>query len=263
MSDIQSIVIVGGGTTGWLAACFLQRALDASRQAPLPITLVEAPQIAAIGVGEATLPTLRGMLQALGLPESELLKATDATLNNGLRFHGWRTGSHAGDDVYDHPFEAPPPFSGFATTAHAFRDFLRHDGLADRINARLATLDTDDVRALAAAGAEIRAMVEAQPFPADLEAAIREAFATLSAGNPQASFAVRSSATAEDLQNEVYEIGKRHPFADLKAWFKALYEVLLGQDQGPRMGSFIALYGRKETADLIRKVLNGESLSAA
>jgi lysyl-tRNA synthetase class 1 len=70
-------------------------------------------------------------------------------------------------------------------------------------------------------------------------------------------------ATAEDLQNEVYEIGKRHPFAELKAWFKALYEVLLGQDQGPRMGSFIALYGRAETADLIRKVLNGESLSAA
>lgn len=72
-----------------------------------------------------------------------------------------------------------------------------------------------------------------------------------------------AEATAEDLQNEVYEIGKRHPFPELKAWFKALYEVLLGQDQGPRMGSFIALYGRKETADLIRKVLNGESLSAA
>jgi lysyl-tRNA synthetase class 1 len=71
------------------------------------------------------------------------------------------------------------------------------------------------------------------------------------------------NASAEDLQNEVYEIGKRHPFPELKAWFKALYEVLLGQDQGPRMGSFIALYGRKETADLIRKVLKGESLSAA
>ena len=72
-----------------------------------------------------------------------------------------------------------------------------------------------------------------------------------------------ADATAEALQNEVYEIGKRHPFPDLKAWFKALYEVLLGQDQGPRMGSFIALYGRAETADLIRKVLKGESLSAA
>jgi lysyl-tRNA synthetase class 1 len=75
--------------------------------------------------------------------------------------------------------------------------------------------------------------------------------------------AAPADATAENLQNEVYEIGKRHPFPDLKAWFKALYETLLGQDQGPRMGSFIALYGRKETADLIRKVLKGENLSAA
>ncbi len=56
--------------------------------------------------------------------------------------------------------------------------------LADKISKRLAALDTEDVRALAAAGAEIRAMVEAQPFPADLQKAVGEAFATLSAGNP-------------------------------------------------------------------------------
>src|SRR5690349_24536104 len=54
---------------------------------------------------------------------------------------------------------------GFATTAHAFREMLKHEGLADRINARLDALDTDDVRALAAAGAEIRHWVEAAPFP--------------------------------------------------------------------------------------------------
>jgi lysyl-tRNA synthetase class 1 len=64
-----------------------------------------------------------------------------------------------------------------------------------------------------------------------------------------------ADADAETLQTEVYEIGKRHPFPELRAWFKALYEVLLGQDQGPRFGSFIALYGRKETAELIRKAL--------
>ncbi len=81
--------------------------------------------------------------------------------------------------------------TGFATTAHAFREFLKHDGLADRINARLDALDTEDVRALATAGAEIRAMVENQPFPADLEKAIRDSFVTLSAGNPQASFGLR------------------------------------------------------------------------
>ncbi len=104
--------------------------------------------------------------------------------------------------------------TGFATTAHAFREFLKHDGLSDRINARLASLDTEDVRALAAAGAEIRAMVEAQPFPADLQKAIAEAFATLSAGNAQASFAVRSSATAEDLPDASFA-GQQETFLNV------------------------------------------------
>jgi pyruvate,water dikinase len=88
---------------------------------------------------------------------------------------------------------------GFATTAHAFREFLQQDGLAGRIKARLAGLDTDDVRALAQAGAQIRGWIEDMPFPRAVEAAIREEFARLCAGQPQASFAVRSSATAEDL----------------------------------------------------------------
>ena len=104
--------------------------------------------------------------------------------------------------------------TGFATTAYGFRQFLAHDGLNDRINARLDALDTEDVRALATVGAEIRAMVEAQPFPADLEKSIREAFATLSAGNAQASFAVRSSATAEDLPDASFA-GQQETFLNV------------------------------------------------
>ena len=104
--------------------------------------------------------------------------------------------------------------TGFATTAHAFRQFLAHDGLVDRIKQRLDALNTDDVRALAAAGADIRAMVEKQPFPADLEAAIRASFAALSAGNPQASFAVRSSATAEDLPDASFA-GQQETFLNV------------------------------------------------
>ncbi|MDZ7892550.1 MAG: phosphoenolpyruvate synthase [Rhodoferax sp.] len=104
--------------------------------------------------------------------------------------------------------------TGFATTAHAFRQFLAHDGLADKISARLKTLDTEDVRALAVVGAEIRSLVEAQPFPADLEQAIREAFVTLSAGNDQASFAVRSSATAEDLPDASFA-GQQETFLNV------------------------------------------------
>ncbi|WP_411883578.1 phosphoenolpyruvate synthase [Polaromonas sp. YR568] len=104
--------------------------------------------------------------------------------------------------------------TGFATTAHAFRVFLAHDGLDKKINGVLDTLNTDDVRALADAGAKIRALVEAQPFPADLEKAVRESFATLSAGNTQASFAVRSSATAEDLPDASFA-GQQETFLNV------------------------------------------------
>ena len=104
--------------------------------------------------------------------------------------------------------------TGFATTAHAFREFLKHEGLADRISKKLAALDVDDVRALAAAGAEIRGWMENQPFPADLQKAVTEAFATLSAGNTQASFAVRSSATAEDLPDASFA-GQQETFLNV------------------------------------------------
>ena len=71
------------------------------------------------------------------------------------------------------------------------------------------------------------------------------------------------SATSEELQTQVYEIGKKHEFTDLKLWFASLYEVLLGQSAGPRMGSFIALFGRKETIALIERALSGEFSKAA
>jgi lysyl-tRNA synthetase class 1 len=74
---------------------------------------------------------------------------------------------------------------------------------------------------------------------------------------------VAPGATPEEIQNLVYEIGKRHGFANLRDWFKALYEVLLGQSQGPRMGSFIALYGLAETRALIGRALAGVDLATA
>jgi len=71
-----------------------------------------------------------------------------------------------------------------------------------------------------------------------------------------------SGADAEAIQTEVYEVGKRHPFEDLKSWFKALYEILLGQPQGPRMGSFFALYGLEESKALLGRAIAGENLAA-
>lgn len=114
--------------------------------------------------------------------------------------------------------------TGFATTAHAFRQFLAHGGLTARINERLNTLDTEDVRALAAAGAEIRSWVEAQPFPADLEQEIREQFSKLSAGNADASFAVRSSATAEDLPDASFA-GQQETFLNVHGIETVLHKI--------------------------------------
>ena len=121
---------------------------------------------------------------------------------------------------------------GFATTAHAFRRFLAHNGLAHKISERLGTLNTDDTRALAEAGAQIRLWIESTPFPADLEAAICTEFASLSASDPNASFAVRSSATAEDLpdasfagQQETFlnVVGIADVLAKMKEVFASLY----------------------------------------
>ena len=114
--------------------------------------------------------------------------------------------------------------TGFATTAHAFRAFLAHDGLTEKINAKLNALDTEDVRALAQVGAEIRTSVLAQPYPADVEKAIREAFATLSAGNVQASFAVRSSATAEDLPDASFA-GQQETFLNVVGIEEVLHKM--------------------------------------
>ena len=58
-------------------------------------------------------------------------------------------------------------------------------------------------------------------------------------------------ASAEAIQFELYEIGKRHAFANLRDWFKGLYEVLLGQSEGPRFGTFVAIFGTAETRRLI------------
>jgi pyruvate,water dikinase len=103
---------------------------------------------------------------------------------------------------------------GFATTAFAFREFLHHGGLTDRINARLARLNIDDVRALAEAGAEVRGWVTAATLPPALEAAVRAAYDKLSAGDAQASYAVRSSATAEDLPDASFA-GQQETFLNV------------------------------------------------
>ncbi len=136
----------------------------------------------------------------------ELLRMTDVESVGGKN-------ASLGEMISQLPLGVRVP-TGFATTAHAFRQFLAFAGLTERINARLDALDTEDVRALAAAGAEIRAMVEAQPFPVDLEKAIREEFVRLQGSNLESSFAVRSSATAEDLPDASFA-GQQETFLNV------------------------------------------------
>ncbi|MFJ3460718.1 phosphoenolpyruvate synthase [Achromobacter spanius] len=102
---------------------------------------------------------------------------------------------------------------GFATTADAFRDFLKASGLDKRIAERLTTLNPEDVRELATAGAQIRQWIVDAPFSPEFEAQIREAFAKLDADG-KGSFAVRSSATAEDLPDASFA-GQQETFLNV------------------------------------------------
>lgn len=105
---------------------------------------------------------------------------------------------------------------GFATTAEAYRRFLAHEGLADRVNGMLAALDVEDTRALADVGGRIREAVEEQPFPPDLEEEIRGAYDRLAGEQgAEASFAVRSSATAEDLPDASFA-GQQETFLNVR-----------------------------------------------
>ena len=104
---------------------------------------------------------------------------------------------------------------GFATTADAYRAFLAHDGLADKINAALDDLDVDDVDALVATGEKIRNWVIEHPFPPELEDAIRDAFAHLADGHDDIAVAVRSSATAEDLPDASFA-GQQETFLNVR-----------------------------------------------
>ncbi|WP_404396075.1 phosphoenolpyruvate synthase [Idiomarina loihiensis] len=104
---------------------------------------------------------------------------------------------------------------GFATTADAYNQFLEQSGLNDRIHDLLDTLDVDDVQALAQAGKKIRQWIIDTPFQPEFETAIKDAFAELSENNDEFSFAVRSSATAEDMPDASFA-GQQETFLNVR-----------------------------------------------
>ncbi|MBR9727810.1 phosphoenolpyruvate synthase [Shewanella intestini] len=113
---------------------------------------------------------------------------------------------------------------GFATTSHAFNEFLEQSGVNQKIFDILATLDVDDVNELAKVGAQIRQWVIETPFQPEFEAAIREAYNKLSSETLDASFAVRSSATAEDMPDASFA-GQQETFLNVKGYESVLLAV--------------------------------------
>ncbi|MES3097812.1 tryptophan 7-halogenase, partial [Sphingomonas aerolata] len=120
MHEIQNIVIVGGGTAGWLTAGVIAAKHQARRQHGFTVTLVESPNVPTIGVGEGTWPTLRTTLKRMGVSETELFRQCDASFKQGARFNRWTTGTP--DDGYYHPLMLPQQFGQVNLAPHWLAD---------------------------------------------------------------------------------------------------------------------------------------------
>ena len=132
-ATIDRVVVVGGGTAGWLAACLIAARGAEAAGRPIAVTLVESPDVPTIGVGEGTWPTMRRTLERIGIDEADFLRACDAAFKQGSRFDGWRTG--AADDRYDHPF-VPPVAGDPRALVAAWRAVAADSSLADAVGAQ-------------------------------------------------------------------------------------------------------------------------------
>lgn len=106
---VESIVIVGGGTAGWITAGTIASQHASKQENGLSVTLVESPDIKPIGVGEGTWPTMRSTLKKMGISETEFFRECDASFKQGAKFAKWVDGSE--EDYYYHPLMLPTGFS--------------------------------------------------------------------------------------------------------------------------------------------------------
>jgi tryptophan halogenase len=158
MTAIRELLVVGGGTAGWLTAAFLARTLGAARPEGVRVTLVESDDIPPIGVGEGTFPSIRATLAAIGLDERTFLRECQATYKQGIRFDDWLhappPGAERGDarrHRYLHPFSSPSQRPGAPELLPYWLLGAAGDGVAF---ADAATLQS---RVVAAGGAPKRA----------------------------------------------------------------------------------------------------------
>jgi tryptophan halogenase len=110
---IKEIVIVGGGTAGWLTAAVLGAQFKLNQQ--FSITLIESPNIKTIGVGEGTWPSMAATLRRIGIPEAQFISECDASFKQGSKFKGWKQGK---DEQYYHPFSLPVGYSELNIVDH-------------------------------------------------------------------------------------------------------------------------------------------------
>jgi tryptophan halogenase len=114
--NLNHVVVVGGGTAGWLSAGILAAKCVKEQGRELTITLVESPTIGNIGVGEGTWPSLRTTLQTLGVSETEFVRQCDATFKQGARFNRWINNSET--DFYYHPLMLPSNLAPLHSLTH-------------------------------------------------------------------------------------------------------------------------------------------------
>lgn len=105
---IRQVIVVGGGTAGWLTACHLAKKLGSSNPDAVQVTLVESPDIPTIGVGEGTVPAIRKSLQYLGISETDFIRECDATFKQSIKFVDWhKTPTENDSNYYHHLFDYP------------------------------------------------------------------------------------------------------------------------------------------------------------
>jgi tryptophan halogenase len=120
VKPIKSVVVVGGGTAGWLTAGVIAARHQGRMAQGFSVTLVESPNIPIIGVGEGTWPSLRTTLEKIGVSETELFRQCDAAFKQGAKFARWTTGAE--DDGYYHPLMLPQGFTRVNLAPHWLRD---------------------------------------------------------------------------------------------------------------------------------------------
>lgn len=128
---IKKIVIVGGGSAGWITAGTIAAQYAKQPNSLFEITLIESPQVSSIGVGEGTWPSIRNTLERIGINESAFLQCCDASFKQGSKFIGWNNGRK--DDYYYHPFMTPKGYGHVDLYSH-WQTYHKEQAFADAIN---------------------------------------------------------------------------------------------------------------------------------